>query len=29
MAPLKVEANHLNTQALVHYFEEDWAGVVR
>ena len=26
MRPLPVEPNHLNTQALVHYFEEDWGG---
>lgn len=29
MRPLPVEPNHLNTQALVHYFEEDWGRVVR
>ncbi|MES2205950.1 MAG: polyamine aminopropyltransferase [Pseudomonadota bacterium] len=29
MPPLKVEANHLNTQALVHYFEQDWRQVIR
>ena len=29
MRPLPVEPNHLNTQALVHYFEEDWGKVIR
>ena len=29
MQPLPVEANHLNSQSLVHYFEQDWGNVVR
>jgi spermidine synthase len=29
MRPPPVEPNHLNTQALVHYFEQDWGNVVR
>ncbi len=29
MTPPKVEANHLNTQALVRYFDEDWHRVIR
>lgn len=29
MQPVKVEANHLNNQALVHYFEQDWGQVIR
>jgi spermidine synthase len=29
MRPLKVEANHLNNQALVHYFQQDWGDVIR
>jgi len=29
MKPLPVEANHLNNQRLVHYFEQDWGNVVR
>jgi spermidine synthase len=29
MQPVKVEANHLNNQALVHYFEQDWGRVIR
>jgi spermidine synthase len=28
MAPLPVEANRLNNQALVRYFEEEWANYV-
>lgn len=29
MRPIPVEANHLNTQKLVQYFEEDWQNVIR
>ena len=29
MAPRKVTANHLNNQALVHYFQQDWSEVIR
>ncbi len=29
MGPLPVEANHLNSQPLVRYFQEDWARVIR
>lgn len=29
MARLQVEPNHLNTQILVHYFEQDWRNVLR
>jgi spermidine synthase len=29
MKPLPVEANHLNNQRLVHYFQQDWGNVVR
>ena len=29
MRPLPVEANHLNNQRLVHYFQQDWGNVVR
>jgi len=29
MARRKVEPNHLNTQALVNYFEQDWRNVIR
>ncbi len=29
MRAIKVEANHLNNQALVHYFEQDWGNVIR
>jgi spermidine synthase len=29
MQPVKVEANRLNNQMLVHYFEQDWARVIR
>ncbi|NML27270.1 polyamine aminopropyltransferase [Zoogloea dura] len=29
MRALPVAANHLNSQALVHYFEQDWRNVVR
>ena len=29
MARRKVEPNHLNTQALVNYFEQDWRNVMR
>jgi spermidine synthase len=29
MARVEVEPNRLNTQPLVRYFEEDWAGVIR
>ena len=27
--PPAVEPNHLNSQTLVHYFEQDWRNVVR
>jgi spermidine synthase len=29
MPRLNVEANHLNTQKLVEYFESDWRAVMR
>jgi spermidine synthase len=29
MKPLQVEPNRLNSQSLVHYFEEDWSQVIR
>jgi spermidine synthase len=29
MQRIKVEANHLNNQMLVHYFEQDWGRVIR
>ena len=29
MQPVKVEANRLNNQMLVHYFEQDWSRVIR
>lgn len=29
MQPWRVEANHLNNQALVHYFQQDWGDVIR
>jgi spermidine synthase len=29
MQPVKVEANHLNNQSLVRYFEQDWNQVIR
>ncbi len=29
MPPLEVEPNRLNTQSLVHYFEQDWGKVLR
>ena len=29
MHPPKVEPNYLNTQALVHYFEQDWNSAIR
>ncbi|QLG88148.1 polyamine aminopropyltransferase [Chitinibacter bivalviorum] len=29
MQPVKVEANQLNNQSLVHYFEQDWSQVIR
>jgi spermidine synthase len=29
MQRLDVEPNHLNTQALVRYFDEDWHRVIR
>jgi spermidine synthase len=29
MKPLDVEPNRLNSQSLVHYFEEDWSKVIR
>ncbi|XZG70108.1 polyamine aminopropyltransferase [Chitinibacteraceae bacterium HSL-7] len=29
MQPVEVEANHLNNQSLVHYFEQDWSQVIR
>jgi len=29
MQPIAVEPNWLNTQTLVHYFEQDWGHFVR
>jgi hypothetical protein len=29
MQRIAVEANHLNSQALVRYFDEDWHRVIR
>ncbi|WP_028456449.1 polyamine aminopropyltransferase [Chitinilyticum litopenaei] len=29
MQPVEVEANRLNNQSLVHYFEQDWSRVIR
>jgi spermidine synthase len=29
MKAIPVEANHLNNQMLVHYFEQDWGNVIR